>query len=337
MSEEKGSPPKKDLTGIFELPPTEAPPSEHSEAAEGSEAEHVDTFESIEELGMADPLPEPTPEPIPDTPPEATPEPEPALPDDPFSAGEATPAEVPFGETPLPDPFASASGPNPGDALEEIRQYSENTREPLHDLSIAYPFHLRIQGRFGPFERDKLLLFVTENPIGLSSNDLDLQLQAGKVFFPRISEYAGVRLIQELRDSGLQFSFKPADRDEDEAVEDAPAQAFHFEMSETSAPSATPIPVLDPASPALSQYVEIDSIQTHQFIKAEMIEVEKSDLFQEVLERMTEALKQKARLKGGSALTRFRQTITPLRLPSQYQISLSASVLRLKDGAKGEP
>jgi len=328
MSEEKGSPPKKDLTGIFELPLTEAPPSEPSESehAEGSEAEHVDAFESIEELGMVDPLPEPTHEPTPESESAQEPESEPAFPEEP------APPEASFGDG-LPDPFAVAAEPinNP---LEEIRQYSENTREPLHDLSIAYPFHLRIQGRFGPFERDKLLLFVTENPIGLSSNDLDLQLQAGKVFFPRISEYAGVRLIQELRDSGLQFSFKPADRDDDEAVETAPAQEFHFEMSDASTPPAVTIPVLDPASPALSQYIEIDSIQTHQFIKAEMIEVEKSDLFQEVLERMTEALKQKARLKGGSALTRFRQTITPLRLPSQYQISLSASVLRIKDGAK---
>jgi hypothetical protein len=47
------------------------------------------------------------------------------------------------------------------------------------------------------------------------------------------------------------------------------------------------------------------------------------------MERMTEALKQKARLKGGNALMHLQKEITPLRLPSQYQISLKANVIRL--------
>src|SRR5262249_37607678 len=108
-----------------------------------------------------------------------------------------------------PDPFSATPSHDP---LDDLRQYSQSIQGTSQLVQVLVPYHLYLTGTFGPFERDKLLLFITENEIGLSSQDLDLQIRSGKVFFPRISEFAGIKLIQELRDSGLQFRFVASER-----------------------------------------------------------------------------------------------------------------------------
>ena len=193
---------------------------------------------------------------------------------------------------------------------------------------IFVPYHLYLNGNFGPYERDKLLLFITENDIGVNSQDLDLQIRAGKVFFPRISEFAGIKLIQELRDSGLQFRFTPSERDHDESVHQSEGLEFHYQPAPVDAKPQIPIPVLPENSKLAEEYIEIDTLQLNQYLKAEIVEAEQSDLFQEILDRMLESLKQKVRIKGGDALGNVVQKITSLRLPSQYQIMIQASVLK---------
>ena len=239
-------------------------------------------------------------------------------------------AEEPVVEEPVVEeaPVEVFSSP-----LENIKSYSEKTQGKTNlEVKIHYPFHLKINGNFGPFERDKLLLFTTENPIGLSSQDLDLQIQAGKVFLPRISEYAAVKLVQDLRDSGLTFQLHPSDQD---AVESSNAgtssRSFHYENNQPSSKTSTliDIPILNSNSKLDKPFQEIDEVSIVQFVKTEVLEVENSPMIQEVIERMTEALKQKARIKGGNALFSLQQEILPLRLPSQYQIQLKASVIKL--------
>jgi len=218
-------------------------------------------------------------------------------------------------------------------SLSNLKNYSEKSQGKTNlEVKIHYPFHLKINGNFGPFERDKLLLFTTENPIGLSSQDLDMQIQAGKVFLPRISEYAAIKLVQDLRDSGLTFQLHPSDQD---AVESSNAgsssHSFHYENNQSSGKTSTliDIPILNANSKLEKPFQEIDEVSIVQFVKTEVLEVENSPMIQEVIERMTEALKQKARIKGGNALFSLKQEILPLRLPSQYQIQLKASVIKL--------
>ena len=343
--------PKKDLTGIFDLPqadPILSPGSEPGADPFSSETaiEKIDDFESIDQIGMMDHVPEP----------ESTPEPETSGFADSFpsvSEPEIAPSEASaelfennFTDTPIEEapPIVSESNfaepiftelppPEPSsDFLSEIKTYSEQAKQVRHEGSIHYPFHLLIQGEFGPFERDKLLLFITENQIGISSSQLDLQLQAGRTLFPRISEYAGIKIIQELRDSGLQFSLTPSSRDDDETTLPQAVQNFHFESSpSTKTKSALiEIPVLPLSHELFNIYLEFDSIQVSQFLKAEMVEAEQSELFQEIVDRLLENLKQQARRLGGHALTRLERKTIPLRLPSQYQITIEASVLRKK-------
>lgn len=234
---------------------------------------------------------------------------------------------------PASEPFQPITPPPvvPSPSLDQVKRYSEKTSGITGSHSkIFYPFHLRIHGHCGPFERDKLFLFLSENPIGLSTADLDLQIQAGKIFFPRISEFSAVKLIQELRDSGLSFQLHPSDQDEAVVTRESP-QTFHYQnpsFQESGSPDQE-IPILNENSKPDAPYQELEEVSVTQFVRTDLIEVENSAIIQEVIERMTEALKQKARLKGGNALMYLKKEITPLRLPSQYQISLKANVIRL--------
>ncbi len=168
--------PKEDLTGLTILPdkPAANPDASISIPEPSQTIEHVHEFESIEELGMMDHVNEPTQS---DAPLQAEPiESLEAV--EPIESFSELPAELPVE---APADFIEEPMVNP--VLADIQHYAEKAQETTLDEKIFYPFHLRAKGQFGPFERDKLLRFITENPIGVSSSDLDLQIQAGKVFF----------------------------------------------------------------------------------------------------------------------------------------------------------
>ena len=367
---------KKDLTGIFDLQRLQAEdPSAVAENTEQDpfavnelkEVETIDSFDSIDQIGMMDhpaeelpvevsaPFEEAATDPFAVTEFETSSETIEATSSDPFAVTEfETPPETieassndPFAVTEFetssetieassvvdstPEQSYTAPEEAPITPLMAVKNYSErNSGITGSATKVFYPFHLRINGTFGPFERDKLLMFITENPIGLSSSELDLQIQAGKVFLPRISEFSAIKLIQDLRDSGLSFKIHPSDRDEAEATRESPS-TFHYQnaATETSNQTSNEIPVLHAHTKFEKPFQEIEEISVVQFVRTDMLEVENSPIIQDVIERMTEVLKQKARLKGGNALMHLQKEITPLRLPSQYQISLKANVIRL--------
>lgn len=306
MADDSG---KKDLTGIFAVPP----PAQSSSTGTFANPP-TETVESFDSIVPDMSLPEPT----------SADKTAPISAEEPLQKNEFA---APIGHTPT-EMLPPEPSPEPDAVLDEIRNYSHSVQGTSQLVDIFVPYHLYLAGSFGPYERDKLLLFITENEIGVSSQDLDLQIRSGKVFFPRISEFAGIKLIQELRDSGLKFKFIPSDRDRDEPVQQDKPLEYHYEAAITQLPTLAPIPVLADDSKHLAEYTELEVIQISQYLKADIVEAEKSDLFQEIVERMVESLKQKARIKGGNALCRLQQKTTPLRLPSQYQVLVQATVLK---------
>jgi hypothetical protein len=167
---------------------------------------------------------------------------------------------------------------------------------------------------------------LTENSIGITSSELDFQLKSHRVLLPRISEFSGVKIIQDLRDSGLSFALKKSDEEPEFLADDGRSKSFHFEAGVEQMPLEVPILPASEFKP--TEYRVLDSIQMVQYLRAEILEVEQSELFQDLLDRMTEALRKRAKLKGANALTHLSHRITPLRLPSQYQVELSASLLK---------
>jgi hypothetical protein len=365
--------PKKDLSGIFQLPPD--PSDGKATSADGEEnlnfekkIEKIDSFESLDQLGPLDhPVETHTASPEDDFPVSLPSEgeisesfsqdenkasaseavfssDEPIAEEDDFAsltsdakaaAHDADPFAPDFG---LSHSTSSVSEPDTTDSekmLDGLRHYSEKAQEnALREKAVAreaeifHPFHLHIQGNFDVYAQDKLMLFITEHQIGISSSDLSLQIKSSRVLFPRISEYAGIKLIQLLRDSGLTFSLKESEQYTEVANDEGIQYHYSGEGRRKTDVEALDLPILSGHPTALALYQEIDSVRADQFVKAEMIEFEKSEILQNVIERMTEALKKKAALKGAHALGKLKQTITPLRLPSQYQISLEASVLK---------
>jgi hypothetical protein len=344
---------KKDLTGILELPQLDPVSTDGAPVAEDPFAvnelkpiEAIDSFESIDEIGMmdhepppeADPAPPPEPNPFGGEPLSedpfaalAPPEPEPVLdaapPMDFFSEPSPEPvpeaAPEPASPPPLPEPAAPAPQP-----LAPIRAYAEKVKEAVFSPGVRNPHHLVVSGDFDLFARDKLLLFITENDVGISSSELDFQISGGRVLFSRISEFSGIRLIQDLRDSGLQFLLKPSPMDPDDLIPESPSVRVHYERSEAEEKREGRIPVLPPEGIHERGLQVFDTIRMVQYLRAEMLEVEKSELFQDLVERMTEALKRRAVLKGAEALGSLEHRITPLRLPSQYEVEMKASLLK---------
>lgn len=366
MANDGNPPEKKDLTGILELPQIDpvgddgsAVPEDPFAVNELKPIETIDTFESIDQIGMMDHEPPPE-EPAPaeasaDAPladpfqgldPVLEPDQAPIDLPDPFAPqAEATGMAVPSTEAPVMDsappmdflqdfpsptenPVAPATTTPSLPPLDTIRTYAEKVKEAPFLPGTRFPHHLLVSGEFDLYSRDKLLLFITENDVGISSSELDFQISAGRVLFSRISEFAGIKLIQDMRDSGLQFLLKPSPRDPDEVLPESPTSRFRYEGSRTETAVDRKIPVLPPSAAKEAGYVVFDSIRMVQYLRAEMLEVEKSELFQELIERMTEALKRRARLKGAEALGSLEHRVSPLRLPSQYEVELSASLLK---------
>jgi hypothetical protein len=375
MSQDENSPPKKDLTGIMDLP--QADPVKDPNSAEGESSlefnelkpiEQVDDFASLDQVGMMDHpvIEEPT-------------EPEAPMEADPFQSmaeitpEEASPTESTDNQPELLDPFANFDAPQsledalnsdpvatdfdlspdaplpldtlteipeplaedpapvfaplpPKPVLDDLRSYGESKKEVAFDPGSRNEFHLLITGDFDPYSRDKLLLFLTENSIGITSSELDFQIKSHRVLLPRISEFSGVKIIQDLRDSGLSFALKKSDEEPEFLADDGKSKSFHFEAGIEQTPLEVPILPASEFKP--TEYRVLDSIQMVQYLRAEILEVEQSELFQDLLDRMTEALRKRAKLKGANALTHLSHRITPLRLPSQYQVELSASLLK---------
>ena len=215
----------------------------------------------------------------------------------------------------------------PHDSLEEIKNYSEQTRETPFIHHQKYYFNLSIKGSFDPYSRSKLLLFITDNPVGLNSSELDTQISGERVLLPRISEYAGIRLIQTLRDSGLSFNLVPASRDPEEIH--PPEKGLSLEYALVKKEDTDPVlPTFLEGTIDTALWEAYDSIKLVQFLKAEILEVERSELFQELLDRMTLSLKKKARVRGAAAIGNLSHNLKSLRLPSQYQIEVTATLLK---------
>jgi hypothetical protein len=356
---------KKDLTSIIDLPQADPIKREGQNQEEFNQLQPIDQiqdFESLDQIGMMD-HPTPPEEPQSDAGadlPAFQSEPETQdspsldfnpgtdpLPDvfganEPEVGAQATPESKELSpsieggfsmdafHSEAPSEPLSIFDTNPAPSrpiLEDLKSYSDSKKAAPFEPGVRNHFNLILSGEFDPYSRDKLLLFITENPIGLSSSELDFQISAKRVLLPRISEFSGIKMIQELRDTGLSFRLKRSEEDSDAYAEDQDQNRFHYQAAPETSPDQD-IPVLSLEMIKIEEYTVLDSIQLVQYLRAEILEIEKSDLFQDLLQRMTDALKRRAKLKGASALTRLEHRITPLRLPSQYQIELSASLLR---------
>jgi len=270
-------------------------------------------------------------------------------------APESVPTEAPQHSSPTPDVPAQPSRPAnspPGDPpgsmgpgrgpLEKLKNYSEKLSTQKPSGPAAFPFSLLIQGPLRPEEKQKLIELVTQENMGIREIDLEPQLAAGRVLIPRISEFAGILLIQALRATRAQIKFGPSDSiftsqasREDSDINTNPAEKA-TPVVETSLPDELAHPAENlPLTtgdqlPGGRAFTLIDLISASAVLKSKIVEAERSAEYHEIIEALQREIKYKAYRKGASAVILFKVQLNPLSSPTHYRILATGTAVHDK-------
>ena len=315
--------PDGSLEGLAGIPGLDPPPSEESAAA-GTPAPDLTSEESAPADAPAA-LSETAPvEPSAD---DLTAEPAPT----------AEPGPGPVAEAVSVSAAAPAPAPGP---MDSVKALSENIQIAQAPVEAAYPFSLRIEGRLSAWEREKLIDLLTAENMGIREVDLEPQLEAGRILIPRISEYAGILLVQALRGTSAEISLGPSDQifSSEETREDLslpPAESAGRKVYVTPDDRATEshpaerIPVvMEPELPGHPVFAVVDLVSASAGLSIQSVEAEKSPAYQDALEALKRELRYRAHRKGANAVVNFTAKLESLRLSSQYRLTVMGSAIR---------
>ncbi|MGK5086204.1 hypothetical protein WDW86_01490 [Bdellovibrionota bacterium FG-2] len=340
-----------DFTGIGELlkrtrslEASESIAAEPSPFSQENPSETIDHFESIEELSRTSPPPSEAP----GAPPEVAESLE--LPD--FQTSEAPNAE--YAETAVaePPPFemhpeleptapteqadATLAAPESlhdtpvPEALKQVRKFSENLASSVKpQVSAAFPFNLRIEGALSPSEKEKVLELISREDFGLREIDLEPQLEADRILIPRISEYAGVLLVQALRGSTAKMRLEPSDQMSDQDNDNEPSQSTY--VADVDLSQADSLPITTSATlPELPEFKVIGVFSASAALESSVVEAHESSEYQETLEALEREIKHKACRKFAQGLVSYKIQLLPLAMPTQYRLTVSATAVTAK-------
>lgn len=224
--------------------------------------------------------------------------------------------------------------------LENARKLANAILPGQPAVAAQVPFSLRINGFLNSYEKEKLTDLLLKENFGFSEFDLEPQLEAGKILLPRISEYAGILVIQALRGASVQFLFGPSDevfsssisstsleslessKDDSQSLTPSPAshsQTFHLE--ELGLPLITlPLPHSDD-----SRFQVIETLSVTSILETRDVEVENTSVYLQTVQALKSELQYKAHRKGASAVFGFSLELTPLSSthPQQYRLTAS--------------
>jgi hypothetical protein len=205
--------------------------------------------------------------------------------------------------------------------MESIKTFSESmTQAP--SSQAALPFTLRIEGKLSPQETEKLLDILSRENIGIREVDLEPQLEAGHILLPRISEYAGVLLIQALRGIQAKISFAPSDGFP--GVASAPRETGKNVIS----PVADTLPVTQGEDlPQLGVYQILDTLIVSGLLSTRALEAANSAEYTSLTESLVRELKFKASRRGARGITHLTIQLTPLTLPTDYRVTVTGTAV----------
>lgn len=244
------------------------------------------------------------------------------------------PTEDPF-FTPLEE---SPTTHEPVGALQEFAEKLEATQQPV---SASFPFSLLITGPLSAHEKEKLLDLLSRHNMGIREVDLEPQFIGERILIPRISEYAGILLVQALRGTRAKLRLGPSDsifsteetREEASSIDpDLKTGELRIQASENTPPAEQIRISADSTIPDIPTPQFIDSIFASAILEADTVEAQNSPEYEEVLDALIRELKYKAHRKGAIAITHFTLDLTPLSLPSQYRLTVKGSAIK-----SGEP
>lgn len=244
-----------------------------------------------------------------------------------------------------PPPFPPQ--PVPG-GMDRLRQYSEGIAQSRTPVAAQYPFSLMIEGRLEADESARLIDLLGREGFGISEVDLEPQLKSGRILIPRISEYAGVLLVQALRTAKATIRLGPSDTifatDATRAEADEVASALSATIANVQSDSpeaehpAERIPVTtDVDLPGFGPYYVLDALTGAASMRTFALEAENSNEYQIILENLKRELQYKAYRRGANGLINFTVQVVPLSERSHYRIIAVASAIRSGQPKYPEP
>jgi hypothetical protein len=225
------------------------------------------------------------------------------------------------------------------DPLPQIKKFTEKSSV-AQNLPAPYPFSLLISGHLTDREKEKLIDVLTREDMGIREVELEPQFQSGRILIPRISEYAGILLVQALRGTRAQIRLGPSDTifatadtreelgDIDTEWQTPPTEIARFASSEGKHPAELVRISADPMIADLPSPVLIDLVIVSASLKSEMVEPRNSPKYQETLDALIRELKYRAHRKGAQAIVNFSIDLTMLKIPSEYKLTVKGSAIR---------
>jgi len=242
-------------------------------------------------------------------------------------------------EAPTETEAAAKKGPSKvaGNVIEKIRNYSEKATSIKASVQAAFPFSLLIEGAISEEEREKIVDIVTRENMGIREMDLEPQFESGRILIPRISEFAGVLLIQALRTISAKIRFGPSDqifsaspeneREPEGLTTESAAFSTQFFVESTHEAEAIPV-TTDGALAQFPNYSVVDVVFGSAVLKSEAIEAETSAEFHQTLEALHREVKFKAYRKGAQGILHFKVELTMLSSPTHYRMTVTGSAIK---------
>jgi hypothetical protein len=246
------------------------------------------------------------------------------------------PAEFVTTELPgTPEPTATKTP-----TLDSIKEYSESVSSTSVNVAASFPFTLRIDGHLTPQEAEKLIDVINRENMGFREVDLEPQLAEGKIMLPRISEYAGIVLIQALRGIQAKISFGASELfegDTEETIETRPASIFSKSSDDFTLPASTSeYPVESPDALPITQGEDLPQLGVYQvsetlivsgMLSTRSLESTTSPEYNSLLEALMRELKFKAFRRKARGITLLKIQVTPLTLPTDHRITVSGTLV----------
>lgn len=238
---------------------------------------------------------------------------------------------------PQQEPAQKLPAPN---SMEKVREFSEKMPMEKVQVPAAFPFSLLIDGELTPEEKEKLLDVLSRESMGIREVDLEPQFAANRVLIPRISEYAGIILVQALRGTRARMRLGPSDSIFSAQDAEVTSDTFHpgMRLPEPEAPiarafdsthSAEKIAVTsDSKLPQFSDFEVIDTILASAILNSNSVEAETSLEYTNAVESLKRELKYKAYRKGAAGIVHFKTELQQLSLANQYRLTISGAAIR---------
>jgi hypothetical protein len=227
-------------------------------------------------------------------------------------------------------------------AMDAVRDYSDRVAPVASPAVADTPYSLVIEGPLRPHERETLLSILSRENLGIREVELEPQFAAGHILVPRISEYAGVLIVQALRNTTAKMRLGPSERifvsreaedATDRLIVPPSPESETFIHEEGSERAETVVLTSSDTVPGRKLLAAIDTLHNSMNLKSISLTQPQSPIFQDAIERLKKQLKFQAHHRGANALVGFKYALHPLEGQSTYKLVVEARAVRVADVA----